>query len=220
MADRRRPTPRPHLALSTLVLLASALLLGSGCTFVKRMAYEGFGRDDWQQPDRVVAELGLAPGAKVADLGSGGGYFTFRLARAVGPTGRVYAVDVDEGMNEHVTDEAADQGFSNVTAVLAASDDARLPEPVDLVFTSNAYHHLSERVVYFRRLREAQLAPGGRVAIVEFRPEVTSHATARETIEEEMTAAGFRLVKAHDYLERQYFLVFTTETVDPEQPVR
>jgi predicted methyltransferase len=206
--------------LSTVALLATSLLLGSGCTFVKRMAYEGFGRDDWQQPDRVVAELGIAPGAKVADLGSGGGYFTFRLARAVGPTGRVYAVDVDEGMNEHVTEEAADQGLANVTAVLASTDEARLPEPVDLVFTSNAYHHLSERVAYFRRLREAHLSPGGRVAIVEFRPEVTSHATARETMEEEMSAAGYRLVKAHDYLERQYFLIFSAEAVDAEQPVR
>jgi predicted methyltransferase len=206
--------------LSTVIVLAGALLLGGGCTFVKRMAYEGVGRDDWQQPDRVVADLGLTPGATVADLGSGGGYFTFRLAQAVGPTGRVYAVDVDEGLNEHVTAEAADQGFANVTAVLAATDETRLPEPVDLVFTSNVYHHLSDRVVYFRRLREAHLAPGGRVAIVEFRPEVTSHATARETIEEEMTAAGYRLVKAHDYLERQYFLVFAAEAVDSEQPVR
>ncbi len=220
MGDRRRPTPRPHLGRALGALLCSSVLLASGCTFVKRMAYEGFGRDEWQQPDRVVADLGLAPGARVADLGSGGGYFTFRLARSVGPTGHVYAVDVDEGMNEHVTDAAADGGFENVTAVLAASDDTRLPEPVDLVFTSNTYHHLTDRVVYFRRLREAHLNVGARVAIVEFRPEVTSHATARETIEEEMTAAGYRLVKAHDYLERQHFLIFAAEAVDPEQPVR
>ncbi|MEN8161379.1 MAG: methyltransferase domain-containing protein [Myxococcota bacterium] len=220
MGNRRRPTPRPHLAWTTAALLCCVVALGGGCTFVKRMAYEGFGREAWQQPERVVADLALAPGAKVADLGSGGGYFTFRLARAVGPSGHVYAVDVDEGMNEYVTGEAADQGFAHVTAVLAAADDAALPEPVDLVFTSNAYHHLTGRVAYFRQLRETHLAAGGRVAIVEFRPEVTSHATARETIEEEMAAAGYRLDKAHDYLERQHFLIFAAEAVDPEQPVR
>jgi cyclopropane fatty-acyl-phospholipid synthase-like methyltransferase len=203
-----------------VALLCCVVALG-GCTWIKRTAYDDFGRrDPWQQPDRVVADLALAPGASVADVGSGGGYFTFRLAQAVGPTGRVYAVDVDEGMNEYVTGQAAEQGLANVTAVLAAEGDPRIPEPVDLVFSSNAYHHMSERVAYFRYLREAYLAAGGRVAIVEFRPEVTSHATARETIEEEMAAAGYRLAKAHDYLERQHFLIFAAETVDAEQPVR
>jgi predicted methyltransferase len=60
---------------------------------LKRFGYVGFGRDRWQQPDRVMAELGLQPGNQVADLGAGGGYFTVRLARAVAPSGVVYAVD-------------------------------------------------------------------------------------------------------------------------------
>jgi hypothetical protein len=118
-------------------------------------------------------------------------------------------------MNEHVAEEAAEEGLANVATVLAAFDDPKLPEPVDLLFTSNTYHHLEAREAYFRGVRERYLAPGGRVAIVEFRPEKTSHATARETIEAEMTAAGFTLVKAHDYLERQHFLVFAPETEEP-----
>lgn len=199
-------------------VVAAALWLG--CGTVKRYAYEGFDRDEWQQPERVVADLALAPGAKVADLGAGGGYFTFRLARAVGPEGRVYAVDIDEGMNEHVAQQARKEGLANVRTVLAATDDAKLPEPVDLFFTSNTYHHLEGRVAYFRGVRERQLAPGGRIAIVEFRPGKTSHATARKTIEQEMGAAGFRLVKSFDYLERQHFLVFAAEGADPEEPAR
>lgn len=218
MPNPRRTTPHPHIAASTLLL--GLALLAAGCTLAKRVAYEGFGRDEWQQPERVVADLALAPGAKVADLGSGGGYFTFRLARAVEPGGRVYAVDVDAGMNEHVADEAADQGLANVATVLAASDDPKLPERVDLLFTCNTYHHLGNRAAYFRAVRERYLAPGGHVAIVEFRPEKFSHSTARETIDEEMTAAGFRLVKAFDYLDRQHFLVFAAETLDPEEAVR
>ena len=212
----RRPNPSRAIACA---VVGAALLL-AGCGTVKRYAYEGFDRDEWQQPERVVADLALAPGAKVADLGAGGGYFTFRLAHAVGPEGRVYAVDIDEGMNEHVAREAQKQGLANVRTVLAATDDARLPEPVDLFFTSNTYHHLEGRTAYFRGVRERQLAPGGRVAIVEFRPGRTSHATARKTIEEEMTAAGFRLVKSFDYLERQHFLVFVPDGADPEEPPR
>jgi predicted methyltransferase len=212
----RRPNPSRAIACA---VVAAALFLG-GCGTVKRYAYEGFDRDEWQQPERVVADLALAPGAKVADLGAGGGYFTFRLARAVGPDGRVYAVDIDAGMNEHVARQAQKEGLANVRTVLAATDDAKLPEPVDLLFTSNTYHHLEERVAYFRGVRERQLTPDGHVAIVEFRPGKTSHATARKTIEQEMGAAGFRLVKSFDYLERQHFLVFAPGVADPEEPAR
>src|SRR5262245_13100496 len=218
MPNRRRPTSGLHL--SAWPVLFALLLLGAGCTLAKRCMYEGIGRDAWQQPERVVSDLALATGARVADLGSGGGYFTFRLARAVGPSGRVFAVDVDEGLNAYVAGKAVDQGLANVTTVLAAPDDPRLPEPVDLLFTSNTYHHLESRAAYFRAVRERHLAPGGRVAIVEFKPEKTSHATPRETIEQEMTAAGFRLVKSFDYLERQHFLVFAAGAADPEEATR
>jgi|SRR5688572_16985104 len=197
-----------------------ALLWLTGCGSLKRCAYQGFDRDDWQQPARVVADLALAKGAKIADLGAGGGYFTFPLAEAVGPEGRVYAVDIDEGMNAFVLREAEDRGLDNVRAVLAEEADPRLPEPVDLVFTSNTYHHLDDRTAYFRNVRERYLATGGRVAIVEFRPNVTSHATEREAIEAEMTAAGFRLVKSFDYLERQHFLVFSVDGPASSEPAR
>ena len=197
---------------------AACTLWVAGCGAIKRYAYEGGDRDEWQQTARVIADLALAKGAKVADLGSGGGYFTFPLAEAVGPNGLVYAVDVDEGMNSFVRSESRERGLANVRTVLAAEDDARLPERVDLVFTSNTYHHLGDRTAYFRRVRERHLAPGGRVAIVEFRPEVGSHSTERATIESEMTAAGFRLAKSFDYLERQHFLLFTVGASDEEPP--
>ena len=203
-----------------MLLVAGLVLLGAGCGALKRCAYEGFGRDRWQQPERVVADLTLAPGTRVADLGAGGGYFTFRLARAVGPTGLVYAVDVDPDMVAFLGEQAETQKLDNVRAVLASADDPRLPERVDLVFTSNTYHHLEHRAAYFAALRERGLAAEGRVAIVEYRPEASSHATARDTIEQEMTAAGFRLAKSFDYLERQHFLVFEVAGGNPEEPAR
>jgi len=211
---------RPDRSRAAALAVVACALLAAGCGALRRCAYEGIGRDDWQQPERVVADLALAPGARVADLGAGGGYFTFRLARAVGPGGLVYAVDVDEGMNEHVAKEAAAQGLANVRTVLAAPDDPRLPEPVDLLFTSNTYHHIDERTAYFRAVRDRYLAPGGRVAIVEYRPGTGSHSTARDDVESELEAAGFRLVKSFDYLERQHFLVFSAEPADPSEPPR
>ena len=73
----------------------------------KRFAYEGFDRDSWQQPDAVIEALAIRPGSTVADIGAGGGYFSFRLADAVGPNGRVYAVDIDEDMVAYLKKKAA-----------------------------------------------------------------------------------------------------------------
>lgn len=190
---------------------AVALALLAGCAWAKRFAYSGLDRDEWQQPERVVAALALAPGARVADLGAGGGYFTFRLADAVGPTGRVYAVDVDRDMLDYLRERAADEGRANVVVVEATPDDAKLPDAgVDLVLVVDTYHHLEKRVEYFARLRRA-LAPGGRLAIVEYRDGggPAGHFTAPETIEAELRGAGYALAAQHDFLARQSFLVFT-----------
>ncbi len=201
---------RHAVRLKALVLLLAVL---AGCTSFKRFAYEGFGRDDWQQPARVVEALEIEPGDRVADLGAGGGYFTFRLADATGPEGVVYAVDVDPDMTAFLRERAAAEGYANVRVIDAAPDDPRLPAGgVDLIFTSNTYHHIPDRVAYFARLEEV-LAPGGRVAILELRNEglfsgCFGHGTSEEEIRREMEAAGYRLAARHDFLDRQSFLVF------------
>ncbi len=196
--------------------LALLLLVGAvaACGPLKRCAYAGYRRDEWQQPARVVLALGLAQGDRVADLGAGGGYFTFRLAEAVGPSGRVYAVDVDSDMTELLRGRAHSEGHANVEAVLAGPDDAKLPAgEIDLIFACNTYHHLEDRSAYFARVKAA-LRGRARVAVIEYRPGSgwfggTSHATPPEEIEREMAAAGFQLVERHDFLERQSFLVFS-----------
>jgi len=154
-------------SMRTLLTLAILLSWVAGCTTVKRLMYEGWRRDSWQQPERVVRELALKPGDRVADLGAGGGYFTFRLADAVGPAGRVYAVDVDEGMIDYVNGEAAKRGYGNVEGVLGAYDDPRLPDDgVDLIFTCDTYHHLEDRSEYFKRAAR-YLRPDGRIAVLD-----------------------------------------------------
>src|SRR5262249_6406020 len=107
--------------------IACALLLVTGCASLKKWAYEGSGRDESQQPDRVVAALGITHGDRVADLGSGGGYFTFRLADAVGPNGKVYAIDIDPDMTELVARMAPDRGARNLEALPAEPGRPHLP---------------------------------------------------------------------------------------------
>lgn len=153
----------------------------------------------------------------MADIGAGGGYFSFRLARAVGPSGRVYAVDVDDDLLAYVAERAAETGAANVEAVRAAPDDPDLPDAsIDLVFVCNTYHHLPDRVVYFRRLLD-DLAPNGRVAIVELDGRQggltrwLGHSTSAETIRREMADAGYERLASHDLLERQSFQVFRAD---------
>lgn len=195
-------------ALLTVLLMTTGW--GLGCARMRGFAYSGFGRDGWQQPERVIETLAIEKGSSVADLGAGAGYFTFKLADAVGPDGRVYAVDLDEPLLAMIAERAADESRPNVHTVVAAPDRARLPEAVDLVFTCNTYHHLGDRVAYFERLR-ASLRPGGRVAILDLKPGswfLGDHATAPDVVEREMLAAGYEKDARHDFLSRQEFLVF------------
>ena len=197
---------------SRLATLLAFLLL-AGCTSIKQCAYEGFGRDEWQKPEQVIQSLEIRPGERVADLGSGGGYFTFRLAQAVGPAGKVYAVDVDRGMIENVAERAQKAGLRNVETILAKYDDPSLPESgVDLIFTSNAYHHIEMRAQYFANAAK-YLRPGGRIAIVDFNGKswfgIFGHHTPGEVVKKEMEEAGYRLERELDFLDRQHFLVFS-----------
>ena len=194
------------------ILLAAGLL--AGCAELKRLAYEGSSRDEWQQPERVVAALGIEPGDRVADLGSGSGYFTVRLAPAVGAGGRVYAVDVDAEMNEYLRKRLAEAGIENVEIVLGRFEDPQLPDGgVDLVVTVDTYHHIEERPAYFRNLKR-DLAPGGRVAVIDYDGRkgwfvrLLGHYTPREELLREMREAGYEVAEEHDFIDRQTFVIF------------
>ena len=178
---------------------------------LKGFAVSGPGRDRWQHPDRVVGALGLRAGDRVADLGSGAGYFTFRLARAVGPAGTVYAIDNDRDLLALLTARAARLGLANVVGVESGEDGVQLPEAVDLVLVVNAFHHLPGQRAFFAELA-GSLRPGGWVAVIEATPtginRVIGHASDPAAIRSAMAAAGYRQVAGHDFLPRQSFQVF------------
>jgi SAM-dependent methyltransferase len=169
-------------------------------------------RAAWQKPDEVVAALGLAAGAVVADVGAGPGYLTLRLARAVGPSGRVFGVDVDPRMTALLAERAAAAGLGNVEPVLAPSGDGLPPRPCDLILIVNAFHHFPDGAGYLRRLSGA-LAPGGRIALIDFHdgdlpvgppPE---HRVTRVEIDRAVAAAGLALDREVGFLPYQHFLL-------------
>ncbi len=125
-------------------------------------------RDEWQRPDEVVALLALSPGMVVADLGAGTGYFAPHLSRAVGPSGRVLALDVEPAMVEHMRGRFAEAGLANAEARSVAPDDPGFaPASVDRVLVVDTWHHIEARERYAERLRAA-LRPGGFVLVVDF----------------------------------------------------
>ena len=170
-------------------------------------------RDAWQRPDAVLDFIGLAPDARVADLGAGTGYFAMRLARRV-PDGRVLANDVEPDMVRYLGERAAKEGLSNLVPVQGKPDDPALPEAVDVAFMCNVYHHIEDRTGYFRKLA-AQLRPGGRLVVVDFEKDAPDDApgpppqmrVAREVLVTELASAGFELVRADsDILPHQYIV--------------
>ena len=168
-------------------------------------------RDAWQKPHEVIGALALKPDAVVADIGAGTGYFSARLATML-KAGRVYAVDLEPDMVKYLGERAKRDALGNMIAVQGAADDPRLPQKVDLVLLVDVYHHIGERPRYFRDLRKS-LAPGGRVAIIDFRLDSPDGPPAEariapERVKAEMRQAGYVLVGEHEFLPRQYFLIF------------
>ena len=169
-------------------------------------------RDMWQKPHGVVEKLAITPGSRVADLGSGAGYFTWHLAKAVGARGTVYAVDIDKAALDMIFKEMVARGTPNVRPVHAEPHNPKLPEPVDLVFSCNSYHQMDDRVAYFRSLTSS-LRPGGRVAILDYHTrgffsDLFGDRTAKEDVRSEMEAAGYRLVNDYNVVESQHFQIF------------
>ena len=169
-------------------------------------------RDAWQMPLRVIEALALTPGQKVADIGAGTGYFSVRLARAAAAP-KVFAVDLEPKMVEHLTKRAAAEGLKNITAVQASTSSPNLPEPVDVVLVIDTYHHIADRPAYFAALK-AKLTPGGRLAIVDFKkggggewPPDEFRFTP-DQISGELAEAGYVLEQSHDFLPRQHYLIY------------
>jgi ubiquinone/menaquinone biosynthesis C-methylase UbiE len=177
-------------------------------------ALEAPSRDAWQQPEKVMATLALKPGERVADLGSGPGYFTLRFARVVGPSGKVYGVDISREMLDYLAKQASAEHLMNIQPVLAGPHDPKLPPAsVDVVFICDTLHHISDRATYYPLLLRA-LKPGGWLVNIDFHkrplpvgPPVEMKIPKAEMIRE-VEAAGFHLVQQYDFLKYQYFVVF------------
>jgi ubiquinone/menaquinone biosynthesis C-methylase UbiE len=165
-------------------------------------------REAWQKVPEIFNAMGVVPGAVVADVGAGDGFLTARLARAVGPDGRVFAVDVEDRAIERLRGRVEREALTNVTVIKGDPGDPRLAAAsLDAAVIVNAYHEMTEHQAMLRQLRAA-LKPGGRLVIVEplsdkYRSaqrdqQTKAHEIAARFVEQEAREAGFRIQSLQD----------------------
>lgn len=165
-------------------------------------------REEWQKVPEIVAALGVREGSSVADIGAGRGFFTIRLARAVGRGGRVYAVDVADDDLRRLRERAEEDGLAQVEVVEGERDDPRLPAgSIEAALIVNAYHEMREHQAMLAGIRRA-LRPGGRLVIVEpivdsrrgdpRERQESSHEIEPKYVEADLRAAGFEVLELRD----------------------
>lgn len=163
------------------------------------------------QVERVITTLKIKPGQRIADLGAGSGLFTRPAARQAGEKGLVYAIDIDAELLKYVAQTAREQKLKNIRPILAAEDDPKLPEPVDLIMIFDTLHHIGHQAAYLKNLKR-YLRPGGRIAVIDF--SVTwpqGHESMKYTLDDLegwMKAAGFKRIEKYDFLSNDFFVVY------------
>jgi ubiquinone/menaquinone biosynthesis C-methylase UbiE len=171
-------------------------------------------RVDEEKPEVVIEALQLKGGETVVDFGAGSGYYTFRLAKAVGPHGTVLAVDIEPKMLEFIRQRAVRENLTNVGLLQSTDTDPKLPaNRVDVVLLVDVYHELNFPFEVMSKIRAA-LKPGGRVVLIEYRQEDPTvmikpvHKMSEEQVTREMNAVGLKHVETVNTLPLQHLMIF------------
>ncbi len=203
------------LKLSLIVSCIPVLLVSSCTSDYRAERFNRLASSPESMPGRTIDSLDIRQGQTVADLGAGGGYFALQFARKVGPSGRVYAVDINLKFLDYIARRADEAGIRNLEAVLADEDNSRLPDSsIDIVFMRNVFNHLPGGGLYFKKLSRI-LKPGGKIAVIEYKKTgsfslsgLFGNSTPEEEIVMALAEAGYERAERFDFLPRQSFNVF------------
>ena len=170
------------------------------------------------KPDQIIEAIALKSGQNIADIGSGGGYFSLRFAEIVGEKGKVYAVDTNLDLLGFIKNGAKEKGLNNIVPILTTENRLDLPEQsLDFIFMRNVTHHIPNQVKYFKNLKNF-LKPDGRIVIIEYKKGkfftfrgIFGHDVPKEIITQEMEEAGYLLEKEFDFLPEQHFTIYSKQ---------
>jgi predicted methyltransferase len=181
--------------------------------------FEDPGRDKRLQIDRVMDLLGLKAGSTVADIGAGGGWFSVRAARRVGPKGRVIAEDINPKGIAYIHQRAQREHLDNIETILGKPDDPKLtPGSVDAALMLKVYHEIARPAAVLANLRAA-MKPGARFGIIDRNGNGANHGLDEAILRAEVEHAGFRQVARYDFTKadgQDYFLIFEKTEKPPQ----
>lgn len=214
------------MRLRQLVIACVACVLAVGVVSPAAAQLASRPAEEWiktlESPNRVaglkipetLAALKIKPGQIVADIGAGTGVFSFAFVQSVKPGGKVYAVDIEKGLLDHIDEKATEQGMSNyVQVVLGEFTDPNLPAEIDLAFINDVLHHIENRALYLKNLA-AYLKPGGRIAVIDFRPNMGGHRnqpemqTPQDMATKWMADAGLKPLEELNIFEDKWFVIY------------
>lgn len=211
---------RKTLTLCAVIAFAAGLARPAAAQLAGRTAEEWIKTLD--TPTRIaglkvtdtLVALKIKPGMIVADIGAGTGVFSIPFGVAVRPGGKVYAVDIEQGLIDHIDDKAGEMGLTNyVQGVKGEFDDPNLPGDIDLAFINDVLHHIEHRALYLKNLA-AYLKPGGRIAVIDFKPNGGGHRnqpelqTNQEDVNKWMADAGLKPLEDVKLFEDKWFAIY------------
>jgi len=194
------------------LLLASIIVLCLLVFSLNVCADQSSSRDTWQMPEKVMDAIGVKPGMVIGEVGAGEGYFTFKLSRRVGNTGKIYANDIVERVLQTIRDRCEREGISNITTILGKVENPLLPKgELDMVIMVYAFHEFEKPVLLLNNLKSS-MKPNTNLVIVERDPEKYSrsrrHFMTKEAILKTVKKADFELVRIETFLPRDNIYIF------------
>lgn len=182
---------------------------------------QDYDRDSWQRPEKVMDVIGVKPGMVIGEAGAGRGYFTFKLAKRVGDTGKIYANDISRRALNYIQGRCRREGIDNIEIILGEVENPLFPKSqMDMVIMVYVFHHLKRPVEFLKNIKPS-LKPGAPLVILEQDPEKSDeaigHFLKKEVILDKVKESGYELVWIETFLPKDNIYIYRSIDVQSSE---